>query len=109
MGMKKMDSKDNGRRPELQAFAERIRQVRDELEMNREDFAASLGVSGGAVGNWEAGANTIAGTSLARLVEEHGVNPDWISNWTRGNVDDNSKGQSGGAGGRNRDAAGLYD
>ena len=59
-----------------------VRQVRGEVGLNRDDFGEKIGVSGGAVGNWEAGSSGISGANISAIVDVFGVNPDWLINET---------------------------
>lgn len=84
--------RETGGKPELQAFAKRMRELRAELSRlgmippregyegqdEREDFAVSIGVRGGAVGNWELGNNNMKEIHMRTLHDFYGVNTDWL-------------------------------
>jgi transcriptional regulator with XRE-family HTH domain len=75
---KKKLKRANGRGDD-QSVGDRIRRLRShELELSQVAFADRLGVSRGAVGNWETGQG-IKRASLERIVETFNVSFDWLA------------------------------
>lgn len=44
----------------------------------RADFAESIGVSSGSIGNWEAGITGIQNKNMMAMAEVYGLNTDWL-------------------------------
>lgn len=63
-----------------EALGQRIRHVRENLldMMSQEEFGRSLGVSRGAVGNWELGGGAKR-ESLLKISEVYGVSFEWLA------------------------------
>jgi transcriptional regulator with XRE-family HTH domain len=61
----------------MESRADRIKHVRTTYELSQEEFAAELGVTRGAVGNWELGKG-IKTDSLAKISERFPVRVDWL-------------------------------
>lgn len=60
---------------------ERIRYIRKELKMNRDEFAETLGFSsGGVVSNMELGRVEISDERINLICKVHNVNKDWLLN-----------------------------
>ena len=56
----------------------RIKQVRKLARLSQEEFAQHLGVTRGAVGNWERNAGGIEMTHLQNIRSKFGVSLDWL-------------------------------
>lgn len=64
--------------PSAQAVGERIRILRDALEMSQTDFAKQAGLARAAVATWERGAQR-PGIALAqKITDRYGVTLDWL-------------------------------
>lgn len=57
---------------------QRIKQLRESLNMTQEEFAANLSMSGRSVQRWEAGLQSIQETSLRMIELIFNVNPEWL-------------------------------
>jgi len=62
----------------MESTGTRIRHVRSLLGLTQEQFAKALGVTRGAVGNWELG-NGIKNENLKQIAEETGASYDWLA------------------------------
>ena len=67
-------------------FAERVRKVRRDLGMRKEDFADLIGVRLSTYGAWETGRNTPDLTEVAPVLERTtGVPRTWFLGWANEN------------------------
>ncbi|MCB2012191.1 MAG: helix-turn-helix transcriptional regulator [Geminicoccaceae bacterium] len=57
---------------------ERLAATRRALELTQEQLAEQVGVSRGALGNWEQGTRLPDPAAMLRLKQRHGVTLDWI-------------------------------
>lgn len=64
--------------PPMKTIGARIRQLRDSRRLNQHEFGARLGVSRGAVGNWELDQG-IKTENLAKIAEVFGCSMDWLA------------------------------
>lgn len=62
----------------METLAERIKYVRKTAGLSQEKFGAELGVSRGAVGNWELGEG-ISTDKMREISEKFGVSMDWLA------------------------------
>lgn len=63
----------------VETLADRIKYIRKTAGMSQEKFAAEIGVSRGAVGNWELGEG-ISTEKLREIAEKFEVSLDWLGN-----------------------------
>lgn len=71
-------AKGDVRDPEKIAIGRRIREARDVADMSQHDLAIKLGVTAGAVGQWELGITIPKSVTLNRLPSILGVSRDWL-------------------------------
>lgn len=57
---------------------DRLRLVRRRLRMSQKEFAATLGVTTSAIGNWESGCGNIPESRIVEICSFHGVNREWL-------------------------------
>jgi transcriptional regulator with XRE-family HTH domain len=62
----------------LESFPKRLREARKALHLGQKELADKLGVSSGAVGNWEVGPTIPHPETLGKLAEILGVKPGWL-------------------------------
>jgi transcriptional regulator with XRE-family HTH domain len=75
------------KRPES-GFAERLRQLKNKLELSQEQIAESAGVSPPTVSGWMSGKRLPSGGDLARLSRVFGCSIDWLLLGQAANRDD---------------------
>lgn len=56
----------------------RIKQLLSALNLRCEDFAATIGVTGGAVRMWMCGKANVSTKNRRAIIRAYGVNPDWL-------------------------------
>ena len=57
----------------------RIRHAREHLGISQEELGAQMGVSRGAVANWESGTNTPDLSNLSKLARVSGLAFEWLA------------------------------
>jgi transcriptional regulator with XRE-family HTH domain len=70
MEVKKMDIHD------------RLKLLREELNLTTRAFGAAINMSGGAITNMEKGTRNITERTIRDVCREYNVNPDWLVNGT---------------------------
>jgi transcriptional regulator with XRE-family HTH domain len=73
-----MASKDYGKNPVKVQIGHRIREARDARDMSQHDLALVLGVTAGAVGQWELGITIPKTVTMSRLPSILGVSREWL-------------------------------
>lgn len=63
---------------------ERIKLLRQHLEMTMEEFGAKLGVTKTTISRWEKGERAISEQTVKLLCNEFNVNEDWLRTGTGG-------------------------
>lgn len=63
--------------PEMKNLGRKIRAVRDSLRMSQGEFSQALGVTAGAVSNWERGGG-LSRTNAERIAEIGHTSLDWL-------------------------------
>ena len=61
---------------------ERLRYLREQLNLTTRAFGASINMSGGAITNMEKGTRNITERTIRDVCREYNVNPDWLVNGT---------------------------
>lgn len=59
---------------------ERLKYLRDELNLTTRTFGATINMSGGAITNMEKGTRNITERTIRDICREHNVNFDWLAN-----------------------------
>ena len=59
---------------------ERLKQLRDELNLTTRAFGAAINMSGGAITNMEKGTRNITERTIRDICREYDVNFDWLTN-----------------------------
>lgn len=59
---------------------ERLKYLRDQLNLTTRAFGASINMSGGAITNMEKGQRNITDRTIRDICREYNVNPDWLIN-----------------------------
>ena len=59
---------------------ERLKQLRDELNLTTRAFGAAINMSGGAITNMEKGTRNITERTIRDICREYNVNFDWLTN-----------------------------
>lgn len=62
----------------IQIIGDRLARTRKALELTQEQLADELGVSRGALGNWEQGTRLPDPAAMMRFANRYGVSMDWI-------------------------------
>lgn len=57
---------------------ERLRLLREQLNLTTRAFGASINMSGGAITNMEKGQRNITDRTIRDICREYSVNPDWL-------------------------------
>ena len=57
---------------------ERLKQLRDELNLTTRAFGAAINMSGGAITNMEKGTRNITERTIREICREYNVNFDWL-------------------------------
>lgn len=65
----------------MESIGSRIKQARDRLGLSQEGFAKPLGVTRGAVGNWERDLG-VKTENLVLIAEKHGLSLEWLASGT---------------------------
>lgn len=61
---------------------ERLRHLRELLNLTTRAFGAAINMSGGAITNMEKGTRNITERTIRDICREYNVNPDWLMNGT---------------------------
>lgn len=61
---------------------ERLRYLREQLNLTTRAFGATISMSGGAITNMEKGTRNITERTIRDVCREYNVNPDWLINGT---------------------------
>lgn len=61
---------------------ERLKYLREELNLTTRAFGAAINMSGGAITNMEKGTRNITDRTIRDICREYAVNPDWLTNGT---------------------------
>lgn len=61
---------------------ERLKYLRERLNMTTRAFGASINMSGGAITNMEKGTRNITERTIRDVCREYNVNPNWLINGT---------------------------
>lgn len=59
---------------------ERLKYLREQLNLTTRAFGASINMSGGAITNMEKGTRNITERTIRDVCREYNVNPDWLNN-----------------------------
>ena len=59
---------------------ERLRYLREQLNLTTRAFGASINMSGGAITNMEKGVRNITERTVRDICREYNVNPEWLAN-----------------------------
>ncbi|NCB62471.1 MAG: XRE family transcriptional regulator [Clostridia bacterium] len=59
---------------------ERLKYLREQLNLTTRAFGASINMSGGAITNMEKGQRNITDRTIRDICREYNVNPDWLAN-----------------------------
>lgn len=59
---------------------ERLRYLREQLNLTTRAFGATINMSGGAITNMEKGTRNITERTIRDVCREYNVNPDWLIN-----------------------------
>lgn len=59
---------------------ERLKYLREQLNLTTRAFGAAINMSGGAISNMEKGARNITERTVRDICREYNVNPDWLVN-----------------------------
>lgn len=59
---------------------ERLKYLREQLNLTTRAFGAAINMSGGAITNMEKGARNITERTVRDICREYNVNPDWLVN-----------------------------
>lgn len=59
-------------------ICERLKQLRESVQMNKKQLAATLGFSDVAIGLWETGKRQITGQPLRSYADYFDVSVDWL-------------------------------
>ena len=61
---------------------ERLRYLREQLNLTTRAFGASINMSGGAITNMEKGTRNVTDRTIRDVCREYNVNSDWLINGT---------------------------
>ncbi len=61
---------------------DRLKLLREELNLTTRAFGAAINMSGGAITNMEKGTRNITERTIRDVCREYNVNPDWLVNGT---------------------------
>ncbi len=61
---------------------ERLRCLREHLNLTTRAFGAAINMSGGAITNMEKGTRNVTDRTIRDVCREYNVNPDWLINGT---------------------------
>ncbi len=64
------------------SFAERIREIRESLGMNKSQFADYVGVTLSTISRYESGDIKVSLDAIAVLADKLNVSPGWLLGWT---------------------------
>lgn len=67
---------------------ERLRYLREQLNLTTRAFGATINMSGGAITNMEKGARNITDRTIRDICREYHVNPCWLTDGTEPIFDD---------------------
>ena len=59
---------------------ERLKYLREQLNLTTRSFGAAINMSGGAITNMEKGTRNITERTIRDVCREYNVNPDWLIN-----------------------------
>ena len=59
---------------------ERLKFLRDQLNLTTRAFGSSINMSGGAITNMEKGTRNITDRTIRDICREYNVNPEWLIN-----------------------------
>ncbi len=59
---------------------ERLKHLREQLNLTTRSFGAAINMSGGAITNMEKGTRNITERTIRDVCREYNVNPDWLIN-----------------------------
>ncbi|MCI8837062.1 MAG: helix-turn-helix transcriptional regulator [Hungatella sp.] len=59
---------------------ERLKFLRDQLNLTTRAFGSAISMSGGAITNMEKGTRNITDRTIRDICREYNVNPDWLIN-----------------------------
>ena len=59
---------------------ERLRYLREQLNLTTRAFGAAINMSGGAITNMEKGTRNVTERTIRDVCREYNVNPDWLIN-----------------------------
>ena len=59
---------------------ERLKFLRDQLNLTTRAFGSAISMSGGAITNMEKGARNITDRTIRDICREYNVNPEWLIN-----------------------------
>lgn len=68
---------------------EKLRRARKDLNLSQRDLGEMIGVSGTLIGHYENGLRSPRGTTLQKLAEALGVDPDWLTMQDGDDIRDN--------------------
>ena len=63
-------------------FSERIKKIRNDLEMNKAQFAAHIGTSPSNITRYEKGDMNISISTLEEISEKLEISPSWLLGWS---------------------------
>ncbi len=61
---------------------QRLRCLREQLNLTTRAFGAAINMSGGAITNMEKGTRNVTDRTIRDVCREYNVNPDWLVNGT---------------------------
>ena len=61
---------------------ERLKYLREQLNLTTRAFGATINMSGGAITNMEKGTRNVTDRTIRDVCREYNVNPDWLINGT---------------------------
>ena len=61
---------------------ERLKHLREQLNLTTRAFGAAINMSGGAITNMEKGTRNVTERTIRDISREYNVNPDWLINGT---------------------------
>ncbi len=64
------------------SIGERIKFLRNKLELNQTDFAEKIGFKQTAIGLWENGQRSVSDSAIILICEKYGVSEEWLRNGT---------------------------
>ncbi len=70
---------------------ERLKYLREQLNLTTRSFGAAINMSGGAITNMEKGTRNITERTIRDVCREYNVNPDWLINGNKPIFEDVTK------------------